>query len=170
MRRRRSFEVWRPEMSIFLHFEGQDGFGDHPTPGWIELWSLNGGQDGLCGLSPWVGGPLRRLRRLHTSCTRSVSVLRPGPRAPLCFLVFVFSPSLTALEAPGRPLNERSKTLRPVLRRGVRTNVDRWDPGGPGVGTWPLSSGPSRHTHSDLFWGNPARTACVRGRWDPCVQ
>ena len=35
-------------MSILLHFEGQDGFGDHRTPGWIEPWSLNGGQDGLC--------------------------------------------------------------------------------------------------------------------------
>ena len=40
-------------------------------------------------------------------------ILRAGPPAPLCFLVFVFSPPPSALEAPGRPLNERSKTLRP---------------------------------------------------------
>ena len=35
--------------------------------------------------------------------------------APLCFLFFVFCfpHSLTALEAPGPPLSERSKTLRP---------------------------------------------------------
>ena len=41
-------------------------------------------------------------------------ILRAGPPGPLCFLVFVFSPPPSALEAPGRPLNERSKTLRPV--------------------------------------------------------
>ena len=41
-------------MSSFLQFlksiikEGQDGLGDNRTPGWIELWSPNGGQDGLC--------------------------------------------------------------------------------------------------------------------------
>ena len=27
---------------------GQDDLGNHRTPGWIELWSPNGGQDGLC--------------------------------------------------------------------------------------------------------------------------
>ena len=43
-------------------------------------------------------------------------ILRAGPRAPLCFLVFVFSPPPSALEAPGRPLTERSKTLRPARR------------------------------------------------------
>ena len=40
-------------------------------------------------------------------------ILRAGPPGPLCFLVFVFSPPPSALEAPGRPLNERSKNLRP---------------------------------------------------------
>ena len=43
-------------------------------------------------------------------------VWRAGPPGPLCFLVFVFSPPPSALEAPGRPLNERSKTLRPGSR------------------------------------------------------
>ena len=41
-------------------------------------------------------------------------ILRAGPPGPLCFLVFVFSPPPSALEAPGRTLSERSKTLRPV--------------------------------------------------------
>ena len=62
-----------------------------------------------------MGGPLRPLRRLHPSCTRSVSVWRPGPRAPTLFFVFVFSLPPSASEAPGRPLNERLKTLRPAL-------------------------------------------------------
>ena len=41
-------------MTSFLQFsksiikEGQDGLGDHRTPGWFELWRPNGGQDGLC--------------------------------------------------------------------------------------------------------------------------
>ena len=61
--------------------------------------------------------PLRPLRPLHPACTRSVSVLRPGPWPPLCFFVFVFSPPPSALEASGRPLNERSVTLRPVRGR-----------------------------------------------------
>jgi hypothetical protein len=43
-------------------------------------------------------------------------ILRAGPPGPLCFLVFVFSPPPSALEAPGRPLSERSKTLRPAQR------------------------------------------------------
>ena len=30
-----------------------------------------------------------------------------GPRGPLCFLVFVFSPPPSALEALGHPLTER---------------------------------------------------------------
>ena len=29
-------------------FEDRDCFGDHRTPGWIESWSPNGGQYGLC--------------------------------------------------------------------------------------------------------------------------
>ena len=40
-------------------------------------------------------------------------ILRAGPPGPLCFLVFVFSPPPSALEVPGRPLTEKSKTLRP---------------------------------------------------------
>ena len=43
-------------------------------------------------------------------------ILRAGPPGPLCFLVFVFSPPPSALEAPGRTLSERSKTLRPKQR------------------------------------------------------
>ena len=35
-------------MSFFLKIEVLDGLGAHRTPGWIELWSPNGGQDGLC--------------------------------------------------------------------------------------------------------------------------
>ena len=108
-------------MSSFLQIfksiikEGQDGLGDHRTPGWIELWSPNGGQDGLCDRqAPRLGGALRPLRPLHPSCTRSASVLRLGPRAPTCFLVSVFSLPPSALEAAGHPLNERSKMLRPV--------------------------------------------------------
>ena len=35
-------------MSIFpFILEGQDGFPDHRTPGWISSWSINGGQDGF---------------------------------------------------------------------------------------------------------------------------
>ena len=80
-------------MSISFIFERQDGFRDHQIPGWIESRSLNGGQDGLCDPRvPGVGVPLRRLRRLHPSCTRSVSVLRPGPRAPILFSCFCFLP------------------------------------------------------------------------------
>ena len=30
-----------------MKIEVKDGLGDHRTPGWIEVWSLNGGQDGL---------------------------------------------------------------------------------------------------------------------------
>ena len=41
-------------------------------------------------------------------------ILRAGPPGPLCFLVFVSSPPPSALEGPGHPLNERSKTLRPT--------------------------------------------------------
>ena len=48
-------------------------------------------------------------------------ILRAGAPAPLCFLVFVFSPPPSALEGPGRPLNERLKTLRPV-RPAERAN------------------------------------------------
>ena len=39
--------TWRAKMSSFLPFlksiikKGQDGLGDHRTPGWIELWSPN---------------------------------------------------------------------------------------------------------------------------------
>ena len=50
-------------------------------------------------------------------------ILRAGPPGPLCFLVFVFSPPPSALEAPGRTLNERSKTLRPG-RRGAGARRD----------------------------------------------
>ena len=46
-------------------------------------------------------------------------ILRAGPPGPLCFLVFVFSPPPSALEAPGHPLNERSKTLGPVHAQSV---------------------------------------------------
>ena len=46
---------------------------------------------------------------LHYVCQR----FEAGPLGPLCFLVFVFSPPPSALEGPGRTLNERSKTLRP---------------------------------------------------------
>ena len=41
-------------------------------------------------------------------------ILRAGPPGPFCFLVFVSSPPPSALQVPGRPLNERLKTLRPV--------------------------------------------------------
>ena len=34
-------------------------------------------------------------------------ILRAGPPGPPCFLVFVFSPPPSALEAPGHPLTER---------------------------------------------------------------
>ena len=45
-------------------------------------------------------------------------ILRAGPLAPLCFLVFVSSPPPSALQVPGRPLTERSKTLGPGPRWG----------------------------------------------------
>ena len=44
----------------------------------------------------------------------------PGPPGPLCFLVPVFSCLPTALEATGRPLSERSKTLGPITKEDVR--------------------------------------------------
>ena len=46
-------------------------------------------------------------------------ILRAGPPGPLCFLVFVFSPPPSALEAPGRTLPEGSKTLRPAIREDL---------------------------------------------------
>ena len=53
-------------MSIFLNFEGQDGLGGHRTPGWIELSSHNGGQDGPSRMTQVpLGGPSHPLRPLH---------------------------------------------------------------------------------------------------------
>ena len=60
--------------------------------------------------SPLVGGPLRPLRPLHPSCTRSVSVLG---LAPLRFLFFVFPSRPLPLTPPGRVLSGSSKTLGP---------------------------------------------------------
>ena len=40
-------------------------------------------------------------------------ILRAGPPSPLCFLFFVFSHPPTTSNTQGRPLTERSKTLRP---------------------------------------------------------
>jgi hypothetical protein len=56
-------------------------------------------------------GPLRPLRPLHPSCTRSVGILGPGP---LCFLFSVFPSRPLLLTPPGRPQTGRSKTLRPA--------------------------------------------------------
>ena len=74
--------------------------------------------------SPQVGGPYVRYVR---TCNIIVIILdfflyaggsgELGPWAPLCFLVFVFSLPPSALEAPGRTLPERSKTLRPASSR-----------------------------------------------------
>ena len=120
MRRRRNFEGWRPKMSIFLHFDGQDDLGDHRTPGRIESWSLNGGQDGLCDPRVHVGGPLRPLRPLHPSCTRSVSVLRPGPRAPILFSCFRFLPLSHSLGSPGPHTFREFKNAPPCAPRVSR--------------------------------------------------
>ena len=81
----------------------------------------------LFGLLELLPGHLRRsiLRILVLNPTHEISwsrsgffslrgrILRAGPLGPLCFLVFVSSPPPSALQVPGRPLNERSKTLRP---------------------------------------------------------
>ena len=61
-------------------------------------------------------------------------ILRAGPPGPLCFLVFVFSPPPSALEALGHPLNERLKTLRPAAvprRAAASQEVPRSRPFGP---------------------------------------
>ena len=65
-----------------------------------------------------VERPLRPLRPLHHSCTRSVSILGLGP---LCFLFFVFPSRPLPLTPPGRPLTGRSKTLGPAGRRARDT-------------------------------------------------
>ena len=48
-------------MRIFLKIEVLDGLGAHRTPGWIELWSPNGGQGGAAARRP--GAPSAPLRR-----------------------------------------------------------------------------------------------------------
>jgi hypothetical protein len=63
-------------------------------------------------------GPLRPLRPLHPSCTRSVGILGPGP---LCFLFSVFPSRPLLLTPPGRPQTGRSKTLRPGVSRAERS-------------------------------------------------
>ena len=52
-------------------------------------------------------------------------ILRAGPPGPPCFLVFVFSPPPSALEVPGLPLSERSKTLRPTKSLSNHTNFQQ---------------------------------------------
>ena len=87
-----------------MKIEGKDGLGDHRTPGWIELWIPNGGQDGLCHrLSP---GQLRVGVR-YVRYARYVRYVRYTPLAlglsaswglgPLCFLFSVFSSRLLPL-------------------------------------------------------------------------
>ena len=94
----------------------------------------------LFGLLELLPGHLRRsiLRILVLNPTHEISwsrsgffslrgrILRAGPLGPLCFLVFVFSPPPSALEVPGRPLTERSKTLRPERSiQGSSTPADQ---------------------------------------------
>ena len=62
-----------------------------------------------------VGLGVRYVRYVrYNPLALGLSVFRgraPGP--PTCFLVFVFSPPPSALEALGHPQSEKSKMLRP---------------------------------------------------------
>ena len=75
-----------------MKFEGKDGLGDHRTPGWIELWIPNGGQDGLCHrLSP---GQLRvgvRYVRYIRYTPLALGMSASWGLGPLYFY-FLFSP------------------------------------------------------------------------------
>ena len=61
----------------------------------------------------------RPLRPLHPSCTRSVSVLRPGPRAPLHFLFFIFPLPPARSQPSVPPLNENSISHGPAEKATV---------------------------------------------------
>ena len=76
-------------MRIFLEIEVKDGFGDHRTPGLIELWSPNGGPDWLCDHQVTGWGFVTTV----TSVTppRALGLRLVSSRAPLVFC-FLFSP------------------------------------------------------------------------------
>ena len=93
-------------MSISFIFERQDGFRDHRTPGWIESWSLNGGQDALSPgtflhthremrwtmpahcLRPWLpdnfckSNPLAVWHSLHTGYAPLLDIQRKSTHYP----------------------------------------------------------------------------------------
>ena len=88
-----------------MKVEVKDGLGAHRTPGWIELWSPNGGQDGLCDRHvPGFGVRYVRYVRYTPLAARYVGILGPGP---LCFLFFVFPSRPLPLTPPGRPQTGR---------------------------------------------------------------
>ena len=72
-----------------MKIEVKDGLGAHRTPGWIELWSPNGGQDGLCHRHvPGLGVRYFRYVR-YTPLALGLSAF--WGRAPSVFC-FLFSP------------------------------------------------------------------------------
>ena len=94
-----------------MKIEVKEGLGAHRIPGWIESWSPNGGQDGLCDRHvPGFGVRYVRYVR-YTPLALGLSAFWGRP--PL-FFVFCFPLPPTTPDRPGRALNERSKTLAPA--------------------------------------------------------
>jgi len=92
-RRWRNFCGLEAQDEDFLwKIEVKDGLCTHRTPGWIELWSPNAGQDGLCDRHvPWFGvGYVRCVRYVrYTPLALGMSTF--WGRAPSVFC-FLFSP------------------------------------------------------------------------------
>ena len=98
-----------------MKIEVKDGLGDHQTPGWIESWNPNGGQDGLCNRQvPGLGVRYVRYVRYTPLALGLSAFWGRAPAPPLCFPVFVFSLPPPPFQTLGRALNERLKTLRPT--------------------------------------------------------
>ena len=83
-----------------MKIEVKDGIGAHRIPGWIELWSPNGGQDGLCDRHlPGFGVRYVRYVR-YTPLALGLSAF--WGRAPSVFC-FLFSPPAHYPDPPGPP-------------------------------------------------------------------
>ena len=94
-----------------MKIEIKDGLGDRQTPGWIELWSPNGGRDDLSNRQLPEFGICYVCYVRYTPRALGLSAFRG--RAPLVFLFLFFPARPPPLTPPGRPLTERSKNFRP---------------------------------------------------------
>ena len=88
-----------------MKIEVKEGLGAHRIPGWIESWSPNGGQDGLCDRHvPGFGVRYVRYVR-YTPLALGLSAFCGRPPLVFCFL---FSPPAHyPRPPPGRVLTGR---------------------------------------------------------------